>query len=110
MGVLVARQTSLEIKVRFALMAHAAHGDIIFRRGAMTGVAILAGNGFVTGPLGLYFRGLRCMALGTVTGGERRLFTRFFSRPPRNSIQRQDTIKQQQQNKPDTFVPFHLSS
>ncbi len=110
MGVLVARHTSLEIKVRLALMAHAAHRDVVLRRGTMTGVAILAGNGFVTGPLGLYFRGLRCMALGTVTGGERRLFTRFFSRPHRNSIQRRDNIKQQQQNQSDTFVPFHLSS
>ena len=94
MRVLVARHTSFEIKVRFALMTHAAHGDIVLRRGAMAGVAILTGDGLVAGPLGLYFRRLCCMALGAVTGGECRLFTRFFSRPPRNCMQRQDGIKQ----------------
>jgi hypothetical protein len=86
MRVLVARHTSFEIKVRLALMTHAAHRDIVLRRGAMTGVAILTGDGFVTGPLGLNFRGLFCMALGAVTGGERRLLTSFFSRPPRDCI------------------------
>ena len=86
MRVLVARHTSFEIKVRLALMTHAAHRDIVLRRGAMAGVAILAGNGLVAGTLGLYLRGLCSMALGAVAGRERRLFTRFLSRPPRNCI------------------------
>jgi len=86
MRVLMARQTPFEIKVRFALMTHAAHGDIVLRRGPMTRVTILTGNGFVAGPLGLDFRGLFCMALGAITGGERRLFAHFFSRPPRDCI------------------------
>jgi hypothetical protein len=86
MRVLVARHTSFEIKVRLALMTHAAHRDIVLRRGTMAGVAILTGDGLVAGPLGLYFRRLRYMALGAIVGSERRLFTRVFGRPPRNCI------------------------
>jgi hypothetical protein len=80
----MARHTSFEIKVRLALMTLAAYGNIVLRRGSMTGVAILTGNGFVTRSLGLYFRRLFRMALDAIAGGERRLFMRLLSRPSRN--------------------------
>jgi hypothetical protein len=73
----MACQTPLGLKMCLALVTLAASGDIVLRRRTVTGMAILARDRFVTFSLGFYIGRLSCVALGAITGGERRLFARF---------------------------------
>lgn len=66
----MACQATLGLKVRLALMALAARGNIVLRRWTVTGVAILACNCLVARSLSVYLSWLSRMALDAITGAE----------------------------------------